>query len=513
MADTVAGEQAAPPDLGDDPLVAAVPATATTVVALDADGTLGEAIKAARPDCTVIAAGPLVADRDGLDAVHVVDLAVGLPAIGLGTVDCVVARHVVERVADPLRVLRAARSWLAPGGTLAAAVPNAGHHSVLVQLLRGDLHFAPGSGLDDATTRLYTYAPLLKLLLEAGFAPSIADADDGIDAADGRDDLVAAATPLLDRLGISARQARRHLNAHEYVVTGAPIAVPDGPGPPVTFVACTNDAAQLRSNLLASPCLAPGHPHEVLLYEGMGSAAEGLNRGIREASHDLVVLLHQDVYLPSWWPAQLDEQWRVAERDGPVALAGAFGLRYREGGRTHVGRVVDRDHLLAMDVPLPATVDGLDEMLLVVPRTTPLRFDPALGWHLYGTDLALQAHRDGLRTAVLDVPCHHNSLLGGLDDSYGHSESVLARKWASDLPIVTNSSTIDRDPLTTDIAVLRDDLHAAQAEVARQQQRADEATQHLAAREELIASMEASRVWRARDVLNRVRRRKPAPPE
>jgi hypothetical protein len=504
MADTVAGEQVARPDLAAEPLLAAVPQTATTVVAIDADGSLGAAVRATHPGCTVV-------------DVHAGDLAAGLPSIGPGTVDCVVARHLVERLTDPLAVLRAARAWLAPNGTLACAVPNAGHHSVLVQLRRGALHVVPGGVLDAGTSRLYTYAPLLKLLLEAGFAPTIAgtvddDAETADDGTASRDELVDAAAPLLDHLGISARQSSRHLHAREYVVTGTPLAVPDGPGRPVTFVACTNDAAQLHSNLLASPCLAPGHPHEVLLYEGMGSAAEGLNRGIREASNDLVVLLHQDVYLPSWWPAQLDAQWQLAEQDGPVALAGAFGVQYREGGRTNVGRVIDRDHLLAMDVALPATVDGLDEMLLVVPRSTPLRFDPALGWHLYGTDLALQAHRDGVRTAVLDLPCHHNSLLGGLDDSYGHSESVLARKWATDLPIVTNSSTIDRDPLTTEIAVLRDDLNAAHAEIAHHHQRAEEATQQLVEREAVIASMEASRVWKVRNVLNRLRGRKPQPP-
>lgn len=245
-------------------------------------------------------------------------------------------------------------------------------------------------------------------------------------------------------------------------------------------------------------------PDEVLLYEGMGSAAEGLNRGMREASNDLVVLVHQDVYLPSWWPAQLASQWALADRAGQVAVAGAFGVRYREGGREHVGLVVDRDHLLAHDAELPATVDGLDEMLIVIPRATPLRFDPSLGWHLYGTDIALQANARGLRVAVLDLPCHHNSLLGGVNESYGHSESVLARKWPEELPIVTNSSTIADDPLAIAVVSLRAEVAAVREESQRYAESVESVEERLAERSARLAAIEASRIWRMRSALNRV---------
>ena len=217
---------------------------------------------------------------------------------------------------------------------------------------------------------------------------------------------------------------------------------PTNATPPITVVACTNDDAQLAHNLLASPCLVDGR-HEVLLYAGMTSAAEGLNRGIEEASNDVVVLVHQDVYLPGWWPAQLWAQWEAAAAaGGPVGVGAAFGVRYRETDRTSVGHVVDRDRLLWKPTPLPADVDTVDEMLLVVPRVTPLRFEPALGWHLYGADFALQAHAAGLRAVVLDVPCFHNSLRAGLDISYSESAAVLASKWVDEGVIVTSCSTI-----------------------------------------------------------------------
>ena len=522
------GTQARPDERGhyyeglNEHLLAVVPDAARTIVEVGcANGRLGEALKRDRTDRSVIGVerDPHAAAiaRQRLDAVLEVDLEVDLPVIDPGSVDCVVFGDVLEHLRDPLPLLRAARSWLAPGGSIACSIPNIAHHSVLLQLVRGDLQYQPAGLLDTTHVRFYTYATIMKVLLEAGFAPDIAD----IIEIRGRDHVVAAAQPMLDLLRVGQPQAARHLNAYQYVVTATAVAIADGPARPITFVACTNDPEQLQSNLLASPCLGPGSPHEVLLYEGMGSAAEGLNRGIREAKNDLVVLVHQDVYLPSWWPAQLTAQWARAEEAGPVAVAGAFGVRYREGGRVHVGHVVDRDHLLAQDVPLPARVDGLDEMLLVVPRDTPLRFDPRLGWHLYGTDVALQAHAQGLEVAVLDLPCHHNSLLSGLDDSYHRSESVLARTWPDELPIVTNSSTIDQDPARAAVEAARAEVAAAREEAALEVERlrrelaeraegareAERVSQELAEREALIQAITTTRTWRLRNSINRMLRR------
>lgn len=353
-------------------LLAAVSPTARAVVVVGGSGSLGVAIKRFRSDPRVIAiqvdAGDTAIARQELDVVREVDVELAMPPIEPGTVDCAVFSDVLGHLRDPLPVLRAAGSWLTTEGSIVCSFPNFAHHSVLTQALRGDLQYRSDGALDRENVRFYTYATILKLLLEGGFAPDIAEIVEVRD----RGDFVTSAAPLLDVLGIGHPQAERHLNAYQYVVTATPLTLADGPIRPLTIVVCTNDARQLQNNLLASPCLGPDSPHEVLLYEGMKSAAEGLNQGIREATNDLVVLVHQDVYLPSWWPPQLASQWSLAEDEGPLAVGAAFGVRYRHGGREHVGHVVDRDHLLAMDAELPATVDGLDEMLLVVPRDTPL---------------------------------------------------------------------------------------------------------------------------------------------
>jgi hypothetical protein len=101
---------------------------------------------------------------------------------------------------------------------------------------------------------------------------------------------------------------------------------------------------------------------------------------------------------------------------------------------------------LLLDGPeLPARVATLDELLLVVPKSSQLRFDPALGFHLYGADLCLQARERGLAVVVLGAPCHHNSRNIGLPEAFFASARVFARKWAHRLPVATPCVIIDRD--------------------------------------------------------------------
>ncbi len=418
-----------------------------------------------------------------------------LPDLASGSVDRVVLTSPLDGIEDPLVVLRTMRRWLRPTGTLVCAVTNSARPETLVQLLRGDPRGPLDGGPHSNPQHLYGYATAFKVLLEAGYSPDIAS----LVGAEPEADLLDSARPLLDHLRVAPERAAKHLAVQAYVYVARPITgVDEGPEdvPPLSFVACVNDDRQLRHNLAASPVFGPGSPHELLLYRGMDSAAQGLNRGMAEARHDLVVLVQQDIYVPSWWPSRLAQQWRAASAAGTPAIAGPFGVRYREGGRTHVGHAIDRDYLLRTPHELPVDVDGLDELLMVVPRDVPIRFDPALGWHLYGTDFVLQARAAGLRAAVLDVPCHHNSLFTALDDAYHHAESVLAAKWPRELPILTNSSTIDHDPRDARVAALESLLSDTQHALEEAQAATAAAQRAAAKRETQLRRMRGSRSWR-----------------
>jgi hypothetical protein len=238
----------------------------------------------------------------------------------------------------------------------------------------------------------------------------------------------------------------------------------------LSFVACISNDTVLDGNLLASPCLQPGSPHGVILVKNCSCAAEGLNLGIDRARHEKVVCVHQDACLPAGWDLRLFRQLGIAETQfGPIGVAGVYGVGaptelHRDPPNTgvasvdestshsnspqftvnRIGRVVHRGHALFDGRTLPASVSTLDELLLVLPRDTPLRFDPALGFHFYGADICLQAEERGLTVVVVDAPCHHNTRTIALPEAFFRSSGIFARKWSDRLPVAISCVVIDK---------------------------------------------------------------------
>jgi Glycosyltransferase like family len=222
----------------------------------------------------------------------------------------------------------------------------------------------------------------------------------------------------------------------------------------LSFVTCVSNDVVVRTNLLASPCLAPDSEHQVLLIKNCPSAAEGLNLGLERAVHEFVVCVHQDVFLPNGWDRCLMRQIRAGERRfGPIGVAGVYGVGEviapedptQPLAAERSGWVVDRGRLLRDGLELPARVATLDELLLVVRRDSGLRFDPDLGFHLYGADICLQARERGLAVVAMAALCHHNSRSVGLPEAFYRSAEIFARKWSHRLPVATPCVIIDRD--------------------------------------------------------------------
>ena len=216
---------------------------------------------------------------------------------------------------------------------------------------------------------------------------------------------------------------------------------------------CCSDEAMLAANLMASPCLGPGSPHEVIALRNPPMPRTALNPGRSGPSTSWSSACTRMSSCPPGWDRQIVEQYRLAERRfGPIGVAGVYGVGAgdRPGhpgsarGR-RIGRVVDRDRVLRDGPELPAPVATLDELLLIVPRDSPLRFDPELGFHLYGADLCLQARERGLAVVALEAPCRHNSRNRRLARVVLRSARVFARKWASRLPVATPCVLFDRE--------------------------------------------------------------------
>ena len=145
------------------------------------------------------------------------------------------------------------------------------------------------------------------------------------------------------------------------------------------------------------------------------------------ASRPYVILVHQDVRLDQG--AGVDELLaaleQLSELDPGWVVAGT-------AGGTSDLRIVRRlrdPHGGSSDDALPAPVVTLDENLLVFNRTGTPRCSPALsGFHLYGSDVCLNALKDGGTAYVVDLPVTHSSA-GRLDESYETSRTQFLCAW------------------------------------------------------------------------------------
>ena len=489
-------------------LFAAVPARAKRVLEVGcARGRLGHELKLQDPSRYVagVEQDPIAAQAAGerLDDIFVLDVQIDTPPIESGSLDCLLLGDVLEHLLDPEDVLRRYRDLLANDGLVLISVPNIQHFSVIKSLLRGDFMYQPSGLLDGTHLRFFTYMSFAKLMLDAGFLPRI----EGRIRSGEAQHLVEPAAPLLTHCRVHPDTALEPLDTYQYVVSGS--RLPDPPAgyaaEPITFVACVNDDDQLESNLLRSPCLDPGTPHEIILMRRQTSAADGFNTALEKARHDLVVFVQQDIYLPRGWDSQFLRQFQEAERQlTSVGVAGVFGYRFGPDGKTDLGRVLDRQMLYDLPAALPAEADGLDEIVLAVRRGTPLRFDPRLGFHLYGADICLSARGQGLPVAVLDAPCLHNSLFAYLSPEFHQARERLLAKWPDIRPLHSSMGQLDTmepQPVPpTWVEDLRERSSQLECDLAIVREQLDDRLRH-------IANMEASRFWRLRNLVHRVLRR------
>lgn len=164
------------------------------------------------------------------------------------------------------------------------------------------------------------------------------------------------------------------------------------------------------------------------------SAGAALNCGALAARNDVLVFVHQDVFLHS-----IEAVIRAAqemERDN-FGLLGAIGIR---GDGRIVGLVRDRTILFGNPVAEPTDVDSVDELLFMVPRRlimhAPITESPDMAWHAYAVEYGLRIRKLGLRVGVAHIPVTHNSLNNnrtGLDAAHAR----VAAQYRDMLPMRT----------------------------------------------------------------------------
>ena len=203
----------------------------------------------------------------------------------------------------------------------------------------------------------------------------------------------------------------------------------------IAVVSASHNDRILAANLARSPMIASGAV-PLHVERGAGSAAVALNRGLDATRAEIVVFAHHDCYLPPGWERVLQRRLaEVAAFDPDWALYGPFGVA-RDGA--HIGPVWSSSlGMIVGRVPLaPTEVQSYDELMIILRRSSGLRFDQALpGWHLYGTDIVASANAAGRRAYAGALPTLHNDAYHeALQSDFAECYHALRRKWRGQLP-------------------------------------------------------------------------------
>ena len=103
---------------------------------------------------------------------------------------------------------------------------------------------------------------------------------------------------------------------------------------------------------------------ELAVKEGFSSASVAYNNALDEAQAEILIFVHQDIYLPARWFERVDYAIRTLEDAGVRwGILGAFGSR--KGAFGIVGRVFTNGlGLHGNRIISPEPVETLDEIVL-----------------------------------------------------------------------------------------------------------------------------------------------------
>jgi|GEM_PF-1977043 len=373
-------------------------------------------------------------------------------ALAAAAVDCdlVVVTDRFASAHDVPNVLRVLAARCAPGASLVFGVRSETRLGDLVRLAEGDL--SVDAALPSACRALASMPSAYKLLMDAGWMPHCAAPFTSPADASGHDEaaLTRATQALADVLQLPRGTLARTLAMAGGVVQASRTF---GPAPlrdataraPFAVVVPVTRGRQLDLNVLRSPGLAEiGAP--IVAIRDAESPADALARGLAQTDTPWLLLCHQDVYFPEGFGARLAA---VLESIAPEAhdktLIGFAGMSVDapRQGYAPAGFVIDRLHRI--DQGESPNAVSIDELAIVVSRRTLHRIDPAMGWHLWATDLCLAAiceHRVFAR--ILRLPLFHNSVNDySLPAEFHASARTLAAKFPAFGPIPTLCGTID----------------------------------------------------------------------
>ncbi len=178
---------------------------------------------------------------------------------------------------------------------------------------------------------------------------------------------------------------------------------------------------------------------KTLIQSDFASAALAYNDALDKSVTDLVVFAHQDLFFPeNWIDRVIDSVNFLNATDPSWGVLGCFGV---SAAGTHHGRIYSAGlGTIGTSIDQPTCIQTLDEIVLIMRKSSGLRFDNALsGFHFYGADICMQASERGMRSYAIPAFCVHNTQMPlVLPPEFYQCYWQFKRKWWHRLPIHTS---------------------------------------------------------------------------
>jgi hypothetical protein len=153
----------------------------------------------------------------------------------------------------------------------------------------------------------------------------------------------------------------------------------------------------------------------------------GINRFLREAKGEFVIICHQDVLITINDRKKLEQQINlVTSLDPNWGVLGNAGIN----DMYNTSMVMTEAGISLRKGVLPSKVKSLDENFLLLKASANLAVAGDLeGFHMYGTDLCLVAECLGYSAFAIDFQIYHKGL-GTVDESFHNLSDQLKKKYS-----------------------------------------------------------------------------------
>ena len=177
----------------------------------------------------------------------------------------------------------------------------------------------------------------------------------------------------------------------------------------LAVVVAVNDERLFNHNILASPGLKEIGA-QIIAVRGATSAADAYEKGAAQTTASWILYCHQDVYFPEGSGYEIENLLKnKVDVDSAKVVLGFAGLsgKLNSENTSGAGLVMDRGRRL--DWPATKKAVSIDELAVIMHRDCKYKIDAKLGWHLWATDLSLQAAFGKSYAEIIRVLVHHNS--------------------------------------------------------------------------------------------------------